>query len=307
MISRFARSGALMIAALFLVASPSFTRAQQAAAVVNGEPITALDVAQRARLMHLVTHKTATQQQALEELIDEKLKLQAARRYKLDISEADVENAYATMARRVGTAPKQFDTALSQAGITVQAFKTKIKADIAWQQIVRGKFRESLQIRERDVLTALQSRNKDDQALIGYEYTLRPLLLIVPRGAPAPAVEARRREAEGLRAQFRGCAEGIRLARGLRDIAIRDQIIRTTADFTAQLREILDNTQVGQLTPPEVTSQGIALYAVCAKKQTVGALPGRREVQDEMLQQRFESQGKLYLKELRRSAMIEYR
>jgi peptidyl-prolyl cis-trans isomerase SurA len=211
------------------------------------------------------------------------------------------------MARRAGTNTQQFGQALQQAGITVQAFKTKIKADIAWQQIVRGKFRESLQIRERDVLVELQSRNKDDDALVGYEYTLRPLLLIVPRGAAGSVIEARRREAEGLRNQFRGCAEGLRLARGLRDVAIRDPIIRTTADFGAELRQILDKTEVGHLTPPEITSQGVALYAVCGKKRTIGALPGRREIQDEMLQERFESQGKLYLKELRRSAMIEYR
>lgn len=290
---------------LAMLQTPSF--AQQAAAIVNGEPITELDVTQRSRLIQLMSRKAPSNQAALDELIDEKLKLQTAKRYKLNVSDADVDSSFAAMARRAGSNPQQFSALLGQSGVNVNAFKTKIKADIVWQQIVRGKFRENLQIRERDVLTELLSRNKDDEAVVGYEYTLRPILLIIPRGAPEGTREARRREAEGLRTRFQGCAEGLPLARALKDVAIRDSIIRTTADFTAQLREILDRTQVGSLTPPEVTAQGIELYAICGKKKTVGALPGRREIQDEMLQERFEAQGKRYLKELRRSAMIEYR
>ena len=298
----------LFVLVLGLLAAPCLPAvAQQTAAVVNGDPITELDVAQRSRLIQITTRKPTTQQHALDELIDEKLKLQTAKRYKLDISESDVETSFNGMAQRVGTTTQQFGAALTQAGISIESFKAKIRADIAWQQIVRGKFRDALQVRERDVLLELQSRNKDDEALLGYEYTLRPVLLIVPRGAAATVVEARRREADGLRTRFDNCGEGLKLARGMKDVAIRDPIIRTTGDFTAQLREILDKTQVGHLTPPETTQQGIEFYAVCGKKRTRGAAPGRRDVQDEMLQARFEVQGKRYLKELRRSAMIEYR
>ena len=118
---------------------------------------------------------------------------------------------------------------------------------------------------------------------------------------------ARKREAEGLRTRFQGCDEGIRLARGLRDVAVRDMIIRTSSELTAQLREILDNTAEGRLTAPEQTQQGIEVYALCRKREIASELPGKREVREKILQERFVEQGKRYLKELRSGAMIEYR
>ena len=93
----------------------------------------------------------------------------------------------------------------------------------------------------------------------------------------------------------------------MKDVAVRDLIYRTSADFTAGLREILEKTAEGKLTPPERTQQGIELYAICAKKQSTSEMPGKREVREEMLNKRFVEQGKTYLKELRAGAMIEYR
>ena len=65
-------------AALILVASlPATTaRAQQVVVIVNGDPITALDIEQRTKLTQLSTHKAPPRQEVLEELIDEKLKIQ---------------------------------------------------------------------------------------------------------------------------------------------------------------------------------------------------------------------------------------
>ena len=50
----------------------------QVVAIVNGEPITALDIRQRTRLIQLSTQKTPSRQEVLDELIDDKLKVQLA-------------------------------------------------------------------------------------------------------------------------------------------------------------------------------------------------------------------------------------
>jgi peptidyl-prolyl cis-trans isomerase SurA len=299
---------AAALAAMILIAVPcSPALAQQAVVLVNGEPITALDVTQRAKLMEISTRKAPTRQEALDELIDEKLKLQIARRYKLDITTKEVDAAFDGIASRAGTSTQQFTQALNNAGISADAVKARIKADMAWGQIIRGKFQANFQIRERDIHDKLTSRRKDDQPAVGYEYTLRPILLIVPRGSAEGVIAARQREAEALRTRFQNCDEGIAMARGLKDVAVRDPVYRTSADLTAQLREILEKTQEGRLTPPEQTRQGIELYAVCAKKQSTSEVPGKREVREEMISERFAAQGKAYLKELRAGALIEYR
>jgi peptidyl-prolyl cis-trans isomerase SurA len=301
----------LVVAALAsLVAAAAWqlpAAAQQVVVVVNGDPVTAIDIAQRTKLLQVSTHKTPTRQEVLDELIDERLKLQTAKRYKLEVTDSEVDGSFNNIATRAGTTAEKFAQALTGQGLSVDAVKTRIRADIGWSQIVRGKFQSNFQIRERDILDTLQSGKKEDQPAVGYEYTLRPILLIIPRGSAEDVIAARNREAEGLRNRFQNCDEGIRLARGLKDVAVRDPIIRTSADLTAQMREILDNTPEGRLTSPEKTQQGIELYALCRKRQTNSELPGKREAREKILQERFVEQGKRYLKELRAGSMIEYR
>jgi peptidyl-prolyl cis-trans isomerase SurA len=296
-------AGLALVLAAHVASVPS-AAAQQVVARVNGEPITAVDLAQRTKLITTSSRKAPSRQEVLDELIDEQLKLQTGKRYRLEISDAEVDNVFASMAQRMRANPEQFAQALGQAGISASSLKRKIRADLMWQQIVRGKFQPSLQVRDRDVAAVLDSRRKDGDA-VGYEYTLRPILFIVPRGAAGNELEARRREAEGLRNRFANCDEGLRLARGLRDVAVRDPITRTSGELTAKLREVLDGTPVGKLTAPDITPQGVEVFAVCAKKESTASKVGERDAREELFGEKFTAQGKKFLQELRRSAMIQ--
>lgn len=303
-------SAAASAAAIVLgvtLASLSPVAAQQVVVVVNGDPITAIDIAQRSKLVQLSTHKEPSRQEVLDELIDEKLKLQVAKRYKLEVTDSEVDSTFNSIASRSGSTSDKFAQALKGQGISIEALRNKIRADIGWQQIIRGRFQSNFQVRERDILDTLNSNRKDDQPAVGYEYTLRPILLIVPRNASEETIAGRTKEAEALRGRFQNCEEGIRFARGMRDVAVREMVVRTSGDLTAQLREILDKTPEGTLTPPERTQQGIEVFALCRKRTTTSELPGKREAREKIIQDRFAEQGRRYLKELRSTAMIEHR
>src|SRR5207247_7244843 len=105
---------------------------------------------------------------------------------------------------------------------------------------------------------------KEDE--VGYDYTLRPITFVVQRGSPQSVFEARKREAEGLRVRFQNCADGIAFTRGLPGVVVLNQIVKSSADLPPQLREVLEKTEVGKLTPPEVTMQNVEVYALCGKK-----------------------------------------
>ena len=259
------------------------------------------------RLIQASTQKAPGKKEVLDELIEERLKIQAAQRYRLEITDAEVDNVLAGMAQRMRANTEQFSKALAGAGISVTALKRKIKADLAWQQIVRGKFAPSLQVRERDVKMTADSRRKDDKDAVSYAYTLRPILFIIPRGSPDTLLEARRREADGLRTRFQNCDDGLRMARGLKDVAVKDAILRTSGDFPAKVREVLEATAVGKLTPPDITLQGVELFAVCEKKESkVGDTGGRARCARRIDRTKdYIAQGKKYLEEMRRSAKIE--
>ena len=85
--ARSARAGA---AALVLAAAAiGGAQAQNVVAFVNGEPITALDIDQRSKLLEVSspTHKAPPRAEVLDELINEKLKIREAKRWGIDPSD----------------------------------------------------------------------------------------------------------------------------------------------------------------------------------------------------------------------------
>jgi peptidyl-prolyl cis-trans isomerase SurA len=279
--------------------------AQQVVVIVNGDPITALDIEQRTKLTQLSTHKTPTRQEVLDELINERLKVREAKKWGLEVPSSEVDNAYASMAKRMQMTPAQLTEQLAKSGVNAATLKARIKADITWPQLVRGRYQSSLQIGDKDILTAMESKANDT---VGYDYTLRPILFVVPTGSPDTFIEGRKREAEGLRGRFQGCEEGIAFARALKDVAVRDQITRSSADIPPEQRKVLEGVEVGRLTPPEVTKFGIEMFAICAKKESAADnTPGRRQARESIMAERYEQRSKLYLQEIRRGAMLEYK
>ena len=278
----------------------------QAVAIVNGDPITAFDLEQRAKLIQLSTHQNKPRNEVLEELINEKLKVQLLKRFSIDGIDKDVDNAYANMARRMRATPKQFSDNLEKSGVKAETLKARIRADLVWNQIIRGRYQSAFQFSDQEVNARLKAKNRQDEDVAGYDYTLRPILFVVPRGSPPAAFEARAKEAEALRGRFQGCDAGIALARALPYVAVRTQVVKSSADLPAQLRDVLAKTEIGRLTPPDTTQQGVETYALCSKRQSETG-PAKKEVRDEMFNEAFEVQSKKYLKELRDQAMIEYR
>lgn len=295
------------IAALaLLLAAPAAGSAQQVIALVNGDPVTAYDVDQRVRLTQISTQRTPARQEVIQELIDEHLKIQLLRRYAIDGMDKEVDAAFAAMAGRMRLTAQQFTDELSKSGVSPRSLKSKIKADITWSQVIRAKYHSSLQITEKDILAKIEENKVEDKA--AYDYTLRPILFLVPRGAPDSARVARLKEAEALRARFTDCESGVRIARGLRDVAVRAPVTRNSADLSPALREILEKTEIGRLSAPEPTGQGIEIYALCGKKQyDADNTLGKRKAREELFASQFETHSKRFIRELRSQAMIEYR
>ena len=298
---------AVILAALAMFTASPEARAQQVVAFVNGQPITTLDVEHRGKFLQLATKKPVTRKEALDSLIDEILEITEAKRFSIDVPDSEVENSYKNVARHMGIDREKLTQILTSAGASDDTLKRRLRAQLAWNNLVRGRYKASMEIRDKDVEAQLEQRKTDAKNDVGYEYLLRPVVLIVPRGSPDAAYEARKRDAEALRSRFQNCNDGVAFARALTDVAVRDQVSKYSADLAQQLREILDHTAVGHLTPPETTAEGVQMFAICDKKETKSDTPEMHEIRDQMLQQKFGAQAKRYLENLRRAAMIEYK
>jgi peptidyl-prolyl cis-trans isomerase SurA len=296
-------AGAVLI---LVLAVPGMSQAQ-VAVIANGSPITEYDIQQRTKLVANSTHKPPTRQEIINELIDDRLKITRGKYYGFEIGNDEVENAFNGMATRQHITPQQFAQVLERAGISPNTVKARIRAELTWQQLVRGRYSSSLQVGESDIANALKERTESDQSTVGYVYTLYPVTIVIPRGSSDGVIAAKRSEAENLRGRFSSCNDGLALARSLRDVAVREPINRSSADLTPQLRELLGNMEVGRLTTPEVTAQGLQMFAVCNKKESTAESPLKREMREQIFTKRFESESKKYLDEIRKSAMIEYK
>jgi peptidyl-prolyl cis-trans isomerase SurA len=301
------RNSTLSLAALAFAATlmSALPAQAQVVAIVGGEPITEVDIQQRTRLIELSTQKKPSRQEALDDLIDDKLKVQLSKRYIAEVPKRDIETAFSNMARRAGMTPQQFAKSTSSQGVSPEALKTRIHADFVWSQIVRGKFQGSLQVGDKEVEVKMQGTTSQDP--VNYEYKLRPVLFLVPRGAAPTAFDARKKDAEALRARFQSCEEGLRSAMALPDVAVRETITRQAADLGEAQRKVLNDTPVGRLTPSDITPQGVEVFAVCSKNVAKGDTPAKRKVRDEMYNERYQAASKKFLKELRSQALIEYK
>jgi peptidyl-prolyl cis-trans isomerase SurA len=296
-------------AALVLAGGGSQLHAQTVAVMVNGEPITNYDIEQRSKLTALTTHKAPARQEVIEDLINEKVKIREGKKFGVDPTGSDIDAAFAQMSSRMRITPEQLAKSLEAQGIRADTLKARIKGEMVWGSLVRGRFKESLQVGEKDVAAAVQvnADDKDKPQTESFEYQMRPIVLIVPRGAAPAATEVRRKEAEALRTRVQTCEEASAIFKSMQNAAIREPVTKTSADLPAVLRDVLDKTPIGHLTAPEVTKQGVEMVALCGRKPTTIDTPKKREVREKMFAEKFEKKSKAYLDEVRKAAMIEYR
>ncbi len=275
--------------------------------MVNGEPITNYDIEQRSKLVFLTTHKPASREQVIEELIDEKVKIKEAKKFGVDPTASDVDQSYNAMSSRMRITPEQLTKSLESQGIRPDTLKSRIRADMVWGSLVRGRYKESLQVGEKDVAAAVEVKGEEKQDTESFEYKMQPIVLIVPRGSAPAAIESRRKEADALRGRVQTCDEANALFKSMQNAAIREPVTKTSADLPVPLRELLDNTPIGHLTPPEVTKQGVEMVALCGRKATTIDTPKKKEIREKMYVEKYEAKSKAYLQEVRKAAMIEYR
>ena len=130
--------------------------------MVNGEPITNYDIEQRTKLNFLTTHKQLPRQEVIDELINEKVKIKEAKKYGVDPDFERYRPVLCADGSRMRITPEQLTKSLESQGIRPDTLKARIKADMVWSSLVRGRYKESLQVGEKDVNDAVKARRRTD-------------------------------------------------------------------------------------------------------------------------------------------------
>lgn len=182
---------------------PDTLQIEGIAAIVNDTPISFSDVRERARLLILSVGAQPSQEQleqimgtALEQLIDEKLQLQEAAQYEVEVTAADVDAAVQDMASQSGLSREDFTAQLLAAGINPASLEEQMRAEIAWRRVMSGLYGSRIRISPNQIDEQLE---RFRAAAAETQYNLGEIFLFAPDAqSRAQALEA----ANTLRAQL---------------------------------------------------------------------------------------------------------
>lgn len=275
--------------------------------LVNDEPITSFDIQHRAKMMSLFSRGQQGEKDAIEQLIDERLMLQEAARRNVEVADAEVDQEFARRAGQAKLNPSQFGQALRQSGIDPQTFRDFLHANLAWAEIVRARFRATVEVTDQDVTAALTDETATGEQQTTFEYMLQQIVFVVPASAGAGVEAQRRNEATAFRSAFQGCEASLQQANGMPGVVVKPTVRREESQLSDAVKETLAAAGIGGITGPERMDQGFQLVAVCAKNPIAGQTQAAAEVRDEISDERGRLLARRYLRDLRSDAVIEYR
>ncbi|MES0808361.1 peptidylprolyl isomerase [Roseibium sp. SCPC15] len=292
-----------------IVAVPLSTPANAAIKViVNDTPITDYDISQRSRLITMTQRKSgaAAKRQAEQELIDDQIKLAEAERVGVEISQSEVDSAYNNIARNVKMSPSQLSKALRNGGVKPETLKSRLKAQLAWNQVLRRRFSGRIEVNESDIIAALQKTDEADRQK-SVEYDLKRVIVVVPKSSSGGFKSKRKQESNKIRSAFNGCENMGSVLGQYSEVVVRPIGRRLETELPVDMREEIQALGSGKLTKPSATEVGYEMIAICGKREIASDIAVRTELENELRAKEGESQSRRYLMDIRRRATIIYR
>ncbi len=178
-----------LAATLALGAVPATAQGQFAPAViVNDMVITGFELEQRAQMLTLLNAPGNVRELAREQLIDDRLRMQAAQDAGIRPAREDVLEGMEEFASRANLSREEFTAALAQRGVAEQTFRDFVAAGVGWRELVRQRFAGRASVSEAEIDRALSSRGSGSNVRV----LLSEIIMPAP---PQQAAQVRERAA----------------------------------------------------------------------------------------------------------------
>ena len=148
---------------------------------VNDSVVTAYELEQRIRMMTLLRAPGNIQELAREQLIDDRLRMQAARIAGVNPTPEEVLDGMTEFASRANLTREEFTQALEANGVAEQTFRDFVRAGLSWRLLVQERFAGRVNLSEAEIDRALGASGGSSVRVLLSE-------LIMP--APPPQAEA---------------------------------------------------------------------------------------------------------------------
>jgi peptidyl-prolyl cis-trans isomerase SurA len=287
---------ALVVGTVLSLAAAMPTLAQSVRVTVNGTPITDSQIAQRVRLFAMEGN-SGGQRGATEQLITEAIQMAEAKRLGINVSNAQVDDAFVQIARNLSVSQDKLVQMLQQGGVNIDSLKDRLRAAIAWNAVTEQAIMPNVQISDLDLDQQAASQL---QAWQGFDYILKEIIFV------GQGSSNRSGQANNYRSKFSGCDTAVDLSLGYTDAAVIDVGRRHATQMPEAIAKELAGLNVGGITKPRVIETGVSMLAVCEKTQAEDLTFIKGDLRAEAGNNALEGQVASYLENLRKSAKIIY-
>ncbi|MCX8027318.1 MAG: SurA N-terminal domain-containing protein [Thermodesulfovibrionales bacterium] len=237
----------------------------------------------------------------LETMIDMKLQLQEAEKNGITVSKADIDNAIEMIRNKHGLSKEDFESAIKKEGFTLSEYRKKLTEQIILNRIVDQEIRNKIIVSDDDINKALA----DDKTIREIEgYSLSIIVL------------KKTQDKEGLERLAKEIYERIKNGESFETLA-RQHSQDTSAplggnlgfiskkDISAQLKRVIDTLKEKEVSEPYWTDMGITIIRLNERREYKDEKERREAVKQKLLEERFNTRYRSWLKGLRERAYVE--
>jgi peptidyl-prolyl cis-trans isomerase SurA len=289
--------GAILVGlSLLLLVAPA--GAATVKVTVNGEPITDVQIAQRLALMKL--ERRGTQKAAIEELVNEALEQQEAKRLNFTVAESDVDDAFLQLARQIKVSASNLSKILTDNGVGIATLRDRLRANLAWSKVAGTVISSRVAVSEADIDAEAK---KKLTAANSFDYILKQVLFLT---GPDGSASKRTAQANQYRKAFSGCGTAVETSLSFADVAVTDMGRRHATQFPDAIASELSKLNVGGITKPRVVDAGVVMLAICAKEGSDDTTFIANNLRQTEGNGALQAEANKYLAELKAKAQIVY-
>lgn len=267
-----------VLALSFAVNAQKATRLNSIEVLVNDQPISTLDINERLRLVIAVSGGVSSEEELLQvreqvirAMVDELLQIQEAAESELVIPQEQLESYFARRAQGLGQSPDELEQNLAAIGSSKRSMQSQLNAEIAWGQLVQGRFGPYASVSDDEVNGFIQNLYDNKGK---FEFRLSEIILLVDDPTREDQI---RRDAETLVQRIRDGANFNQIARQLSassSAAVGGDLGWIQAEnISADRLAVVQSLPVGEVSDPIRTSGGFLILASVDRRRIMVADP----------------------------------
>ena len=277
-------------------------------AVVNDEIITLSDLQRETAL-----RKNAgmpDDRRVLEDMIDRKLQMAAAKRADLDVTDKELAEALDDIMKRNNMDVVQFGVALAGEGLSLDQYKNELREQITLSRLFNKYVRSGVTVDENEARAFYQNNQKT--YALPEEIRVRQIFLAIPDKATQDRIDEIREQAQAIYARLQRGEDFNRLVREVSQGATVSQDgdlgFMRREDALPEIEEAARGLKIGEASNPFLCSGGYNIIKL--EEIRTPAMPFEKvkdEIMKTLYEQKVENTYRSWLQALRSDSHIENR